>query len=106
MSYIAVVNPVFLAAAGIPREGAILTTLFASALATLLISHGLAAGFVSYAGMKLAAGKGRQAHWLVYTIALLFVWRYLALPPGGRAVPPLHDVGRAGHKIVVSPATW
>ena len=46
---------------------------------TFSISHGLAAGFVSYAGMKLAAGRGREAHWLVYAIALLFVWRYLLL---------------------------
>lgn len=47
--------------------------------ATFSISHGLAAGFVSYAGMKLAAGRAREAHWLVYAIALLFTWRYLFL---------------------------
>jgi AGZA family xanthine/uracil permease-like MFS transporter len=47
--------------------------------ATFSISHGLAAGFVSHAGMKLAAGRGREAHWLGYAIALLFVWRYLWL---------------------------
>lgn len=51
--------------------------------ATFNISHGLAAGFVSYAGMKLAAGKGREVHWLVYVIAALFAWRYLAIPLGG-----------------------
>jgi adenine/guanine/hypoxanthine permease len=44
--------------------------------ATFSISHGLAAGFVSYAGMKAAAGRAREAHWLVYAVALLFVWRY------------------------------
>ena len=48
--------------------------------ATFSISHGLAAGFVSYAGMKLAAGKGREVHWLVYALAALFAWRYLAFP--------------------------
>jgi len=47
--------------------------------ATFGISNGLAAGFVAYAGMKLAAGRGREAHPLVYAIALVFVWRYLAL---------------------------
>jgi adenine/guanine/hypoxanthine permease len=46
--------------------------------ATFSISHGLAAGFVSYAGLKLAAGRAREAHWIVYLIAALFVWRYLA----------------------------
>ena len=47
--------------------------------ATFSISHGLAAGFVSHAGMKLAAGRAGEAHWLGYAIALLFVWRYLWL---------------------------
>jgi AGZA family xanthine/uracil permease-like MFS transporter len=47
--------------------------------ATFNISHGLAAGFLSYAGMKLAAGKGRQVHWVVYLIAGLFAVRYLAM---------------------------
>ncbi len=47
--------------------------------ATFSISHGLAAGFVSYAGMKLAAGRAREAHALVYAIAVLFAWRYLLL---------------------------
>jgi len=47
--------------------------------ATFGISNGLAAGFVSYAGMKLAAGRAREAHPLVYAVAAVFVWRYLAL---------------------------
>ena len=46
--------------------------------ATFGISNGLAAGFVSYAGMKLAAGRWREGNPLVYAIALLFVWRYSA----------------------------
>ncbi len=50
--------------------------------ATFNISHGLAAGFISYAGMKLAAGKGRQVHWLVYVIAALFAARYLGISVG------------------------
>ncbi len=47
--------------------------------ATFSISHGLAAGFVSYSGVKLASGRGREVHWIVYVVALLFVWRYLAI---------------------------
>jgi AGZA family xanthine/uracil permease-like MFS transporter len=50
--------------------------------ATFNISHGLAAGFVSYACMKLASGRAREAHWLVYVLAALFALRYLALPAG------------------------
>jgi AGZA family xanthine/uracil permease-like MFS transporter len=50
--------------------------------ATFNISHGLAAGFVSYVGMKLVAGKARGVHWLAYVIAALLAWRYLALPLG------------------------
>ena len=37
--------------------------------ATFSISHGLAAGFLSHAGMKLAAGRAGEAHWLGYAIA-------------------------------------
>ena len=44
--------------------------------ATFNISHGLAAGFISYAGMKLVSGRWREVHWLVYAIAALFLWRY------------------------------
>ncbi len=51
--------------------------------ATFNISHGLAAGFVTYTGMKLVGGKGREVHWLVYVIAALLVGRYLLLPLGG-----------------------
>ncbi|MBM3307373.1 MAG: NCS2 family permease [Candidatus Eisenbacteria bacterium] len=40
------------------------------------ISHGLAVGFVSYPLVKLLSGKGRQVHWLVYCLAVLFVLRY------------------------------
>ena len=50
--------------------------------ATFSISHGLAAGFVTYAGMKLVAGKRREVHWLVYVIAALLAGRYLILPLG------------------------
>jgi AGZA family xanthine/uracil permease-like MFS transporter len=47
---------------------------------TFNISHGLAAGIVVYAVAKLASGRGREVHWLMYTLAVLFVLRYAFLP--------------------------
>lgn len=49
---------------------------------TFSITDGIAFGFISYALLKLVTGRGREAHWLVYVFALLFVIRY--------AVPGLH----------------
>jgi AGZA family xanthine/uracil permease-like MFS transporter len=47
---------------------------------TFNISHGLAAGIVVYALTKLAARRGREVHWLMYALAVLFVLRYALLP--------------------------
>jgi AGZA family xanthine/uracil permease-like MFS transporter len=47
---------------------------------TFNISHGLAAGIVVYALVKLAARRGREVHWLMYVLAGLFVLRYGLLP--------------------------
>ncbi len=47
---------------------------------TFNISHGLAAGIVVYAVAKLASGRGREVHWLMYALAVLFVLRYAFLP--------------------------
>jgi AGZA family xanthine/uracil permease-like MFS transporter len=47
---------------------------------TFNISHGLAAGIVVYALAKLAARRGREVHWLMYLLAVLFVLRYALLP--------------------------
>jgi AGZA family xanthine/uracil permease-like MFS transporter len=47
---------------------------------TFNISHGLAAGIVVYALAKLASGRGREVHWLMYALAVLFVLRYAFLP--------------------------
>lgn len=46
---------------------------------TFNITHGLAAGIVTYAGMHLVAGKGRQVHWVLYLVAGLVVLRYALL---------------------------
>jgi AGZA family xanthine/uracil permease-like MFS transporter len=47
---------------------------------TFNISHGLAAGIVVYALVKLAARRGREVHWLMYVLAVLFILRYALLP--------------------------
>ena len=47
---------------------------------TFNISHGLAAGIIVYALTKLAAQRGREVHWLMYALAVLFVLRYAFLP--------------------------
>jgi AGZA family xanthine/uracil permease-like MFS transporter len=46
---------------------------------TVSITDGIAFGFVSYAALKLVTGRTREAHWLVYLFAALFVARYVWL---------------------------
>ena len=43
------------------------------------ITDGIAFGFISFAVLKLATGRMREAHWLVYTFAALFLGRYIWL---------------------------
>jgi len=43
---------------------------------TFSITDGIAFGFISYALLKLVTGRARQAHWLIYVFALLFIARY------------------------------
>jgi AGZA family xanthine/uracil permease-like MFS transporter len=40
------------------------------------ITDGIAFGFIAYAVLKVATGRGREAHWLVYLFAVLFIARY------------------------------
>jgi AGZA family xanthine/uracil permease-like MFS transporter len=47
---------------------------------TYSITNGIGAGFISYAVLKVAAGKGRDVHALLYVIAGLFVV-YFAIAP-------------------------
>lgn len=49
---------------------------------TFSITDGMAFGFISYSLLKLVTGRAREAHWLIYLFAALFVLRY--------AVPGLH----------------
>jgi AGZA family xanthine/uracil permease-like MFS transporter len=44
---------------------------------TLSITEGISFGFISYVLLKLAAGKGRKVHGLIYLFAALFVVRYI-----------------------------
>jgi len=41
------------------------------------ITEGIAFGFISYSILKLASGKGRHVHWIIYLFAILFIIRYL-----------------------------
>jgi len=43
------------------------------------ITDGIAFGFISHAGLKLATGRGGEVNWLVYLFAALFVARYVWL---------------------------
>jgi AGZA family xanthine/uracil permease-like MFS transporter len=46
---------------------------------TVSITEGIAFGFVAYAVLKLATGRGREVHPLVYLFAALFIARYIWL---------------------------
>ncbi len=43
------------------------------------ITDGIAFGFISYAALKLATGRGRSVHWLVYVFAIVLLMRYMWL---------------------------
>ncbi|MGH8639708.1 MAG: NCS2 family permease, partial [Burkholderiales bacterium] len=43
---------------------------------TVSITDGIAFGFISYAILKTGTGRAREAHWLAYLFALLFLVRY------------------------------
>ncbi len=46
---------------------------------TLSITEGIAFGFISYSLLKLASGRGKTVHWLVYLVSALFIVRYVFL---------------------------
>ena len=43
------------------------------------ITDGIAFGFIAYALLKLATGRGTEVHWLVHLFAALFLVRYAVL---------------------------
>jgi AGZA family xanthine/uracil permease-like MFS transporter len=40
---------------------------------TFSITNGIGAGFVMYSFLKLAAGKGREVHWMMWVVSAAFV---------------------------------
>ncbi len=44
---------------------------------TFSITEGIAFGFISYTLLKLVSGQGRQVHWFLYVMAMLFIVRYI-----------------------------
>ncbi len=49
---------------------------------TYSIANGLAFGFVSYAGIKLLTGRGREVHAATWIVAGLFIMRFVLFPDG------------------------
>jgi AGZA family xanthine/uracil permease-like MFS transporter len=54
---------------------------------TYSISNGIGAGIVTYVLLKLAKGKFRDVHPLLYGVAALFVLYFLRGPLEGLATP-------------------
>ncbi len=46
---------------------------------TLSITEGIAFGLIAISVLKLATGRGREVHWLIYLCAALFIARYVWL---------------------------
>ena len=44
---------------------------------TMKIHEGISFGFIAYALIKLASGRGRDVHWIIYLFAFLFIVRYI-----------------------------
>jgi AGZA family xanthine/uracil permease-like MFS transporter len=49
---------------------------------TFSIANGLAFGFTAYALLRIARGRFRETHWLVYLLAALFIARFFYLGRG------------------------
>lgn len=47
---------------------------------TSSIATGIAVGFITYPLMKLARGKGKEVHWLIYLFAILFLIQLVFFP--------------------------
>ena len=46
---------------------------------TYSIANGLAFGFTAYVLLKVGTGRGREVHWLMYVLTILFIARFLYL---------------------------
>jgi len=49
---------------------------------TYSIATGLSFGIISFAALELLTGRGRRQHWMLYTLALLFLLRFVYLASG------------------------
>ncbi len=47
---------------------------------TSSIATGIAVGFITYPLLKLAIGKGKGVHWIIYVFAIIFVLQMLYFP--------------------------
>jgi AGZA family xanthine/uracil permease-like MFS transporter len=84
MAYIIFVNPAILAqGAKMDFNAVMVATCLSAAVTTLLMTLlanypiGLAIGFVSYPLIKLFCVKGREVHWMVYLLSVIFITGYL-----------------------------
>lgn len=46
---------------------------------TFSIAHGIGLGFITYAGVKFASGRGGEVHWIVSVLAVLFILKFAFL---------------------------
>jgi AGZA family xanthine/uracil permease-like MFS transporter len=46
---------------------------------TYSIANGLAFGFITYAALKLFTGRVREAHWMVWVIGAIFLFKFIYL---------------------------
>lgn len=46
---------------------------------TYSVSNGIALGFITYPILKLFTGKGKEVHWLVYVLCILFILYFIWL---------------------------
>ncbi|MUK88801.1 NCS2 family permease [Ornithinibacillus sp. L9] len=58
-----------------PAFAIILTMPFTSSIAT-----GIAIGFITYPVLKLARGKGKEVHWLLYVFGIIFLIQMIYFP--------------------------
>ncbi len=49
---------------------------------TYSIATGIALAFIAFPVIKLLSGRGKEAHWMMYVLALLFVLRFVYLSGG------------------------
>jgi len=49
---------------------------------TYSIANGLAFGFIAYAAIKLFTGRVREVHWMVWLIAIVFLFKFFYIPGG------------------------